>query len=299
MSIAIPTINPIARIAIGLVALLLSLLMVIDMVFGLLPDRADFAREIRQQISEGLAIQSAALLQVGDIPTLQRTLSDVLKRNEALRSLAVRRHGGEIVARAGEHERYWHPPADGSSTVTQVRVPVLSDGKPWGEVELAFRPVLPESLIEWLAYPPVVALLTIGVGAFLAFYLYMRRVLEYLDPSTAIPDRVRTAFDTLSEGVLIMDKQSRVVLANRAFRALHPQAQDEITGKPVIEMEWLVGGFHVSPDDLPWSRPWHREQAWVMKPLRSCVPGKRNNPCAPLSAVRPFSMGMAACEVAS
>jgi hypothetical protein len=56
----------------ALVALLLSLLMVMDMVFGLLPDRADFAREIRQQISEGLAIQSAALLQVGDIPTLQQ-----------------------------------------------------------------------------------------------------------------------------------------------------------------------------------------------------------------------------------
>jgi PAS domain-containing protein len=124
-----------------------------------------------------------------------------------------------IVARAGEHDRYWQPPEDGSSTVTQVRVPVLSDGKPWGEIELAFRPVLPESLHR-------VACLPTGRGAadhrtsvtFLAFYLYMRRVLEYLDPSTAIPDRVRTAFDTLSEGVLILDKQSRVVLANRAFR---------------------------------------------------------------------------------
>lgn len=291
MSIAIPTINPIARIAIGLVALLLSLLMVMDMVFGLLPDRADFAREIRQQISEGLAIQSAALLQVGDIPTLQRTLGDVLKRNEALRSLAVRRHGGEIVARAGEHERYWHPPEDGSSTVTQVRVPVLSDGKPWGEVELAFRPVLPESLIEWLAYPPVVALLTIGVGAFLAFYLYMRRVLEYLDPSTAIPDRVRTAFDTLSEGVLILDKQSRVVLANRAFRALHPQAQDEITGKPVIEMEWLVGGFHVAPDDLPWSRAMASRASMGDETLEILRPGEEEQPLRTIVGCSPILDG--------
>jgi PAS domain-containing protein len=254
MKIPFPTLDPISRIAIGLVALVLSLLMVVDMVFGLIPDRAELAREIRQQISEGLAIQSAALLQVGDIPTLQQTLGDVLKRNKELRSLAVRQHGGGIVARAGEHDRHWQPPEDGSSTLTQVRVPVLSDGKPWGEIELAFRPVLPESLQGWLTYPPLVALASIGLGTFLAFYLYMRRVLEYLDPSTAIPDRVRTAFDTLAEGVLILDKQGRVVLANRAFRGLHPQAQEEITGKPVVEMEWLVGGFHVSPDEFPWAR---------------------------------------------
>ena len=254
MKIPFPTLDPISRIAIGLVALVLSLLMVVDMVFGLIPDRAELAREIRQQISEGLAIQSAALLQVGDIPTLQQTLGDVLKRNKELRSLAVRQHGGGIVARAGEHDRHWQPPEDGSSTLTQVRVPVLSDGKPWVEIELAFRPVLPESLQGWLTYPPLVALASIGLGTFLAFYLYMRRVLEYLDPSTAIPDRVRTAFDTLAEGVLILDKQGRVVLANRAFRGLHPQAQEEITGKPVVEMEWLVGGFHVSPDEFPWAR---------------------------------------------
>ncbi|MDD2990751.1 MAG: sensor domain-containing diguanylate cyclase [Zoogloea sp.] len=254
MKIPFPSFNPISRIALGLVALVLSTLMVVDMVFGLIPDRADLAREIRQQISEGLAVQSAALLQAGDISTLQQTLGEVLNRNKELRSLAVRQYDGGIVARAGEHDRYWQPPEDGSSTLTQVRVPVLSNGKPWGEVELSFRPLLPETLSGWLSHPPLVALVTIGLGSFLAFYLYMRRVLEYLDPSTAIPDRVRTAFDTLAEGVLILDKQGRVVLANRAFRNLHPRAQEEITGKPVVEMEWLVGGFHLAPNEFPWSR---------------------------------------------
>jgi hypothetical protein len=60
--------------------------------------------------------------------------------------------------------------------------------------------VLPESLVEWLTYPPFVVLALIGALAFGAFYLYLRRVLEYLDPAKVVPDRVRTAFDTLAEG---------------------------------------------------------------------------------------------------
>lgn len=106
------------------------------------------------------------------------------------------------------------------------------------------------------AFSPVsrVTLASVGIGAFLAFYRYMRRELEYLDPSTAIPERVRTAFDALTEAVLILDKQSRVVLANRAFRRLHPQAEEEIMGKPIAEMEWLTSGTHAAPDESPWAR---------------------------------------------
>lgn len=248
------SLSPVARISLGLVALLLSLLMVVDLVFGLIPDRAKLAREVRQQTSESLAVQAAVLLQAGDVTSLQHTLREVLERNKDLRSVAVRQAGGNIAAQAGEHGRHWEPPEDGSSTLTQVRVPVFADGRPWGEVELAFRPVLPETLFEWLTYPSLVALVVIGLGAFLGIYLYMRRVLEYLDPSKAIPDRVRTAFDSLAEGVLILDKQGRVVLANKIFRSFHPAAHDDMTGKHVLELEWLVSGFHVSPDDLPWSR---------------------------------------------
>lgn len=249
------TLNPVARIALGLVALLMSLLMGADMVFGLIPDRSDTARQIRQQISESLAVQATALLQTGDVATLQSTLRAVLERNSELRSVAVRQDGANIIAQAGEHGRFWQPPEDGSSTLTQVRVPVLANGREWGELQLAFRPVLPETFTEWLRYPTLVALVAISIGSFIAFYLYLRRVLEYLDPAKAIPERVRTAFDTLAEGVMILDKQGRVVLANKTFRNFHPAAHDDMTGRPVVELSWLVEGFHASPENpYPWVR---------------------------------------------
>ena len=84
------SLSPVARISLGLVALLLSLLMVVDMVFGLIPDRAKLVRDVRQQSSESLAVQVAVMLQAGDVSTLQRTLREVLERNKDLRSVAVR-----------------------------------------------------------------------------------------------------------------------------------------------------------------------------------------------------------------
>lgn len=248
------SLSPVARIALGLVALLLSLLIALDLLFGLLPDRLEHVRQVRQQVSENLAIQTASLLQSGDMAALHSTLREMLQRHRDLRSIAVRPARGDVLAEAGEHGIHWQPPADGTSTLDQIRVPVLSDGEPWGEVELAFRPAMPETAAEWLSYPSVVALLVIALASFGAFYLYLRRVLEYLDPTKAIPDRVRTAFDTLGEGVLILDKQGRVILANKVFRQFHPDANDDMIGRKVVDLDWLVAGFKERSATPPY--PW-------------------------------------------
>ena len=60
--------------------------------------------------------------------------------------------------------------------------------------------------------------LVMALGGFLLYYWYMRRVLEHLDPTKAIPDRVRKALDTLTEGVIVLDTSGRIVLANETFR---------------------------------------------------------------------------------
>jgi diguanylate cyclase (GGDEF)-like protein/PAS domain S-box-containing protein len=50
---------------------------------------------------------------------------------------------------------------------------------------------------------------------------------------------VRKALDTLNEGLLIVDQQARIVLANRAFREMHPEAAAELNGKRLQSLEWL------------------------------------------------------------
>ncbi|MBN9697313.1 MAG: GGDEF domain-containing protein [Zoogloea sp.] len=268
------SLRPVARIAFGLVSLLLSLLICLDFVFNLLPDRFEHIRQSRQQVSEYLASQTASVLQTGDAMALHRTLRDALLRHRDLRAIAVRPANGDELVSAGDYNTHWHPPEDGSSTLDQIRVPILSGGVTWGEIQLAFRPALPETLLEWLLYPSVVALGIIAVTSYAAFYLYLRRVLEYLDPTKAIPDRVRTAFDTLGEGVLVLDKDSRVVLANKVFRGVHPDAGDSMIGRKIAELDWLVAGFHahhVLPS-YPWTKAMEQRVQIQGEPLEIISP---------------------------
>ena len=259
--------GPIVRLSLGLVSLLICLLLILDLSIGLVPDRYDDAVRIRQRICESLAIQVTALLQSGEGGALRKTLADVLERDKELLSVATRRADGQLLAVAGDHNTHWSLPDNAPSSVTQVRVPLMSDGLPWGDVEVAFRPVSPQSAVDWLSDPMVRALALVSVIGFAVVYLYLRRALQYLDPGSVVPQRVRAAFDTLSEGVLVLDSEARVVLANRAFQGLHPEAAKDLTGRPATKIGWLMAGLDSEPERLPWNEVARSGRAVREEPL--------------------------------
>ena len=115
---------------------------------------------------------------------------------------------GRVLATQGNHGGWRLGPQD-SSTLANVRVPLVAAGKPWGEVQISFPPVWPRTLGGWLRDPLVQWLGFITGAGLLAYSLYLRRMLRHLDPNAAVPERVRDAFDTLTEGVLVLDGHSR------------------------------------------------------------------------------------------
>lgn len=242
--------SPAARIALGLISLVAALLLLVDITLELVPTDVEIQRKIRQSTSERLAVQVASLIQMQQVDGLKATLQAALARDRDILSLAVRQQDGRILIQAGDHLRHWQPPANGLSTLTHVRVPLLQDRSPWGNVEISYRPVTPQTLTAWLRQPLVALFFVIVPAGFLAFYLYIRRSLQYLDPTSAIPDRVRTAFDTLNEGVAVIDPDGRIMLCNKAFRLLHPHASQDLTGRALHEQTWLTG------DDTARSQPW-------------------------------------------
>ena len=252
MSAGRPFLSPALRLALGIVSLLLSLMLLVDMAIGVIPDRQEAAIEIRQHIAETLAVQITALLHSDQQSLIRATLDKILERSDELESVAVRRRDGVIVARAGEHARHWRLPAEAPSNLRNVRVPLLAGDREWGDVELSFRPAYPESMIGWIGDPLIKGLLAFGLGGSLLAYLYLRRALQSLDPGSVIPQRVRAAFDTLGEAVMVLDNEDRVLLVNRAFAKIHPLAGTDPTGKPVTALKWLMSGLGDEVDAYPW-----------------------------------------------
>ena len=246
--------GPVSRISMGLVSLAAFLLLTADLLLGLMPDQTDIARQVRKRSAESLAVQLAALVQQDQFDVLRRTLHAVISRDSDVLSIALRRSDGEVVAETGNHVKHWSAPSGAKSTLTNVVVPISSSQGVWGQIEVAYRPIMPRSLLEWLKYPGVgLTLLMLTLG-FLLFYLYLRRILQRLDPSAAIPDRVRTAFDALTEGVLVIDKQGHVLLANSVFRSMHPGAAIELTGKRIKDLGWLMAAVGPDAEQYPWAR---------------------------------------------
>jgi PAS domain S-box-containing protein len=250
--------GPVSRISLGLVSLVAFLVLTADMLFGLLPDYTEVARQVRKRTAESLAVQITALVQAEQYEILRRALHSVVSRDPDVLSIGVRRTDGDMVAETGNHQVYWVPPKDQKSTLTSVLVPISGPHGQWGRIEMAYKPMTPASASEWLRYPGVSLTLLLFTAGFGLFYLYLRRVLRSLDPSAAIPDRVRSAFDALSEGVLVVDRQGIVLLANRAFRQLHPRASMEMTGKRIKDIEWLASAAGEDPKKYPWVRAMER-----------------------------------------
>lgn len=245
--------GPVFRLSLGVVTLLLCLLMALDLLVGLMPDRYDEAVRVRTRIAESLAIQLTAVMQRQSPQTMTAMLRDLLERDEELQSMALRRADGQLVAQAGPHDRHWNLAPGAPSTITDVRVPLDANGRPWGDVELTFSSIHPTSVSGWLQDPLVRGLAIVGVTGVALMYLYLRRALQYLDPGSAVPPRVRAAFDTLREGVMLLDAEDRVVLTNRAFGEIHPLAHKVDIGTSVKSLNWLTKNLGPRPEDWPWS----------------------------------------------
>jgi diguanylate cyclase (GGDEF)-like protein len=249
--------GPLLRMTLALVALCGTLVMLADLFFGVLPDRAAQTRVFRKNVGEALAVQVAALLEGDDQRTLQRTLTEVAARTESVLSLGIRRSDGKLVMQAGDHQKAWRVAEDDRSQADQLSVALSANGQRWGTFEIVFKGRSGHLAWQWLSEPMVVMLLFLSSVGTLVFGLYMRRALQHLDPASVIPERVQGAFDAMAEGVVVLDTRGRVMLANKSFRGLHADAGALRLGHSLSLLPWLAGAL---PKDLS-THAWARAMA--------------------------------------
>ena len=197
---------------------------------GLVPDGEALTRQHRAALAESTALLASMLLDEAQPHALRETLELLRKRAPDLLSIGVRarRHaaGRPAAACASTGRRAAHA----ASTDAEVVVPIWQGGAPWGQVELRFTPLRAAGWIGHLQDPSLRLSAFVFALCCVLFLGYLRRMLRELDPSRAVPQRVRAAYDTLTEGLIVLDRSGAIVLANKST-SLHARRRRAAAGR--------------------------------------------------------------------
>ncbi|MCB1676426.1 MAG: diguanylate cyclase [Halioglobus sp.] len=249
-------ISPTVRVSFGLIMLTLSILFVGDWL-GLIPREETLEMEQRKKLSESLAVQFSSLAQSGELGHIRTTLEALVSRNEDIVSAAFRSLVGDQTIEAGDHLANWQLGDNGRySTYNQVVVPIFRGEKRWGSVEIRFR----EQNAPWYSFISnssfTTLVLFIALSGFFLYLVFLRRVLRHLDPSQVVPERVKAAFDSLAEGVLILDEDGHIVLSNTSFASRASTGSSSMVGTNVNDLDWNAyqSDKSITAGELPWSR---------------------------------------------
>jgi diguanylate cyclase (GGDEF)-like protein len=246
------TISPLIRITLGLVSVTLTLVLAGDYVLQLTHSQSGVELRQREKIGKTLAVQFSPLAKIDDTDTIRKTMEALVERNSDVMSSALRGNDGRLITSAGDHEEYWHSPGAGVTTATHANVPLMVDDREWGTVEVSFAPAR-DGLFAFLPANPLIRLLMfITASACFGYFFFMKRTLTHLDPKAVIPDKVKATLDLLAEGVVLIDTNDEIVLANQSFADILGVDPGVLIGKPLSALKWRSPGSNDAIGQLPW-----------------------------------------------
>lgn len=244
-------ISTIARLSIGLVLLTISILFGADMI-GLIPDRSKATLFERQRLCESLAVYCSVAAQNNDTSSIMTAAKILVERNEDILSAAIRRGDGTLEVAAGDHIRNWTVAPKEGSNPTHVRVPIFEENNLWGNMEITFQPIRKKGIAGIWAHTIVKLIGFVILVGFVVYRFFLKRTLRHLDPSSVVPQRVKSALDTLTEGVMILDRNERIVLANTTLSEQTGKSSSELLGRKASEIAWAVPKAEKTVQDYPW-----------------------------------------------
>ena len=237
------------RISIGLVCSMLGVLTVAHFL-GLLPDRERLEVRHRVQVAKTIAVSAAAMIVDGDLTGVEEVLQKIVGRRPELLSAGVRSREHGLLIDVGNHAKYWiaeatDPPNDAFITVSLAGL----DNSNRGQIEFRWSPVQPRGFLAPVRTQFFMLLLFCAPLGFLTFRASLRVVLRNLDSSTVVPRRVQEALDILTEGLMIVGLDDRILLANEALASMTSHDTNAMLGRRASSLGFRrCDGGH----GLPW-----------------------------------------------
>ena len=241
--------SPITRLSFSIVMLTVSLLLVADLL-GLTPDANESEMQTRKVIVESLAVQLSGNITNDQFDNIENTLRSVVARNDSVLSAAVRLASGDLFAASVMHDKNWTLQADDPSTSTQVHVQLVNKQGLWGNVELRFKPLYTDS--NFFQSPQFLVILFMSLAGFIVYQLFLKHSLKELNPDAVIPERVRAALDTLTEGLLIIDQDDYIVFTNTSFADKTGLSTNDLIGKKSSSLGWERKERKSDSNSMPW-----------------------------------------------
>lgn len=234
-------------ISLGLTIFLLGMLM-LAVEIKIVPDATELKLAARARCCETIAMTCSMMAQKNDLQALQLFLDAAKDRDPDLLSAAVRRRKPErLLAATANHEWIW-PLETEFPQQSRVAVAIYdSSGEVWGEVEMAYMPVSMSGIAGYLLGTTPRLLGFVGSLAFMAFYFYLGKMLKVLN-AKSVPQRVRTALNTLAGGLIVTDSLGDIVLANDSVASWVGQNSDSLMGRNIKELPWILA----SDGEMPW-----------------------------------------------
>lgn len=237
------------HLALGLTSIVMTLLLSATML-NLIPDRQKAVLSGRVSLAESIASSSTLFLSKKDYSSIQSNLEFVMSRNDDLLAATVSRSKDDVPLLIGD-ESAIDPNYDAEvSTPSTLVLPILEGDKEWGKIALFFTNPDGEGWIKKLQNSRIALIAFCSLLGFGLFYLYLGKMLKALNPSQAVPGRVRSALDTLAEALIVVDGNSNVVLANKAFQTITGESAEALLGKKADEFDWYLSDQHPDESDI-------------------------------------------------
>lgn len=249
-------VSPLLFLSFCLVSLTIGAMFAVEALVGSFPDQVRYVSESRQALCENLAVQYSVLASSGQLPTIETAMQALVQRNADILSAALLLSDGQLLAVAGDHVQHWVQPEGHRSTLSHIQVPIYNANAHWGTLQLSFR-TTDSSVSDRLflgPWPRFVA--SVALLSFVGYVMLLKRTLRHLDPSQVIPSRVKSALDSLTDGVVMLDRSGLIVLTNDTFCRLTGQALTSLLGKPLARLAWVheQGQPLMAGEEYPWER---------------------------------------------
>ncbi len=245
--------SPTVRISLGLVFISLSALL-----FGnftkLIPNQSAVVMEKRKYAAEALAVQFTMSTRKKNVVAFRKTMDVIKEMYPEVLSLGLRGDKGYLIVQTRDHKTHWVAPPGDESTLTHWQIPIFQGKRQHSVLEISFVPDNAFMVLGYNISPFIILVAGFACVTFVGFFIFMRKVIRNLDPTLVMPSRVKYVFDTLTEGVLLIDMNERIVLANQALADKLGCSINSLMGSKASEFEWRNLESNKTSEELPWTK---------------------------------------------